>query len=193
VRRDDDPDRVSSLGSARRDVSTRLRLVESGDAAELAAVVRASADHLRPFEPSRTPEYYTEAGQRRTIGLLLAAAQTGSSVPFVITDDDGELLGRITLSGVTRGALQSCALGYWVRADRTRQGHATRAVGLAVDHAFGRLGLHRVQAETLPENTASQRALERNGFVRYGLAPQYIHIDGAWRDHVMFQLLAPSA
>jgi ribosomal-protein-alanine N-acetyltransferase len=170
---------------------TRLRRIELSDAAELAAIVTASADHLRPFEPTRPEAYFTEAGQRAIIGGLLAAAQTGGSVPFVVTGDGGELLGRITLSGVTRGALQSCALGYWIRADRTRQGHATRAVGLAVRHAFGELGLHRVQAETLPENTASQRALERNGFERYGLAPQYIRIAGRWRDHVMFQLLAP--
>lgn len=172
---------------------TRLRLIELSDAAELAAIVRASADHLRPFEPTRADSYFTEAGQRATIGALLAAAQNGGSVPFVVVGDDDELLGRITLSGVTRGALQSAALGYWIRADRTRQGHATRAVGLAVDHAFRELGLHRVQAETLPENTASQRALERNGFERYGFAPEYIRIAGEWRDHVMFQVLAPGA
>ena len=171
--------------------ATRLRLVELADAAELAAIVTASADHLRPFEPTRPAAYFTEAGQRTIIGGLLAAAQTGGSVPFVIVGADDELLGRITLSGVTRGALQSCALGYWIRADRTREGHATRAVGWAVRHAFEELRLHRVQAETLPENTASQRALERNGFTRYGLAPQYLEIAGAWRDHVMFQLLAP--
>lgn len=172
---------------------TRIRLVELADAAELAAVVSASADHLRPWEPTRPESYFTEAGQRATIGSLLAAAQDGGSVPFVIVGDDDELLGRITLSGVTRGALQSCALGYWVRADRVRQGHATRAVGLAVRHAFRELGLHRVQAETLPENAASQRALARNGFERYGFAPRYIRIAGEWRDHVMFQVLAPDA
>ena len=172
---------------------TRIRLVDLADAAELAAIVSASADHLRPWEPTRPPAYFTEAGQRATIGSLLAGAQNGGSVPFVIVGDDDELLGRITLSGVTRGALQSCALGYWIRADRVRQGHATRAVGLTVQHAFRELGLHRVQAETLPENAASQRALERNGFERYGFAPRYIRIAGAWRDHVMFQVLAPDA
>ncbi|MFJ4296180.1 GNAT family N-acetyltransferase [Curtobacterium sp. NPDC089689] len=82
-------------------------------------------------------------------------------------------------------------MGYWVRGDRLRRGHATTAVRLAVAHAFGRLGLHRVQAETLPENVASQRVLERNGFVRFGTAPEYLRIAGEWRDHVMFQVLAP--
>ncbi|WP_206360627.1 GNAT family N-acetyltransferase, partial [Pseudomonas viridiflava] len=65
-------------------------------------------------------------------------------------------------------------------------------VRAAADHAFDVLRLHRVQAETLPENVGSQRALESAGFTRYGFAPEYIKINGVWRDHVMFQLLAPT-
>ena len=57
--------------------------------------------------------------------------------------------------------------------------------------AFGELGLHRVEAGTLVHNRASQRVLERNGFVRYGLAPQYLRIAGRWQDHVLFQVLNP--
>lgn len=49
------------------------------------------------------------------------------------------------------------------------------------------LGLHRLQAETLVHNIASQRVLEKNGFSRYGMAPEYLKIDGAWQDHLMYQ------
>ncbi|MGG7307511.1 GNAT family N-acetyltransferase [Curtobacterium sp. AB451] len=174
-------------------MDTRLRLISVHDAGTLAAVVTASAEHLRPWEPTRARSYFTEAGQHDVIVQALAAERAGTSVPFVIESGDGELLGRITLSGITRGALQSCAMGYWIRADRLRQGHASRAVRAAAAHAFEVLGLHRVQAETLPENLGSQRALLAAGFERYGLAPEYLRIDGAWRDHVMFQLLATGA
>lgn len=57
----------------------------------------------------------------------------------------------------------------------------------AIRVAFGPLGLHRIQAETLPDNIGSQRVLEKNGFERYGFAPSYINIDGKWRDHVLYQ------
>jgi len=70
-----------------------------------------------------------------------------------------------------------------------RRGVATAAVGLMVRTAFADLRLHRVQAETMVHNHASQRVLERNGFVRYGLAPAYLKIAGRWQDHVMFQVI----
>jgi ribosomal-protein-alanine N-acetyltransferase len=55
--------------------------------------------------------------------------------------------------------------------------------------AFDELRLHRIQAETLPHNVRSQRVLERNGFARIGLAPEYLSIGGRWQDHIMYQLL----
>jgi ribosomal-protein-alanine N-acetyltransferase len=70
------------------------------------------------------------------------------------------------------------------------KGHASRAVVLMLDVAFGELGLHRVQAATLLHNAGSQRVLERAGFTRIGVAPSYLHIAGSWQDHILFQRLA---
>jgi ribosomal-protein-alanine N-acetyltransferase len=58
-----------------------------------------------------------------------------------------------------------------------------------VSLAFDELGLHRVEAGTLLHNVRSQRVLERNGFVRFGVAPSYLRIAGQWRDHALFQRL----
>jgi ribosomal-protein-alanine N-acetyltransferase len=48
-----------------------------------------------------------------------------------------------------------------------------------------------VEASTLRQNVRSQRVLERNGFVRFGLAPQYLKIAGRWQDHVLWQRVRP--
>ena len=104
--------------------------------------------------------------------------------------DDGEPAGFIGLSNVMRGALQSAILSYWVDQDHNGRGLATRAVGAVVDFAFGELGLHRVEAGTLPDNFGSQRVLEKNGFERYGLARRFLLIAGEWRDHVLFERIA---
>lgn len=83
-------------------------------------------------------------------------------------------------------------MGYWVGASHNGRGFATRAVREIVRVAFEELRLHRVQAETLLHNVRSQRVLERNGFVRFGLAPAYLNIAGRWQDHAMYQVLNPS-
>ena len=81
-------------------------------------------------------------------------------------------------------------VSYWVERERNGRGLATCAVGEVVAIAFGELGLHRLEAGTLPDNHASQRVLEKNGFERFGYTKRYLLIDGEWRDHVLFERIA---
>jgi ribosomal-protein-alanine N-acetyltransferase len=59
----------------------------------------------------------------------------------------------------------------------------SEGVGLAVAYAFEELGLHRVEADIQPENVASVKLVRRLGFRKEGFSPQFIKIDGVWRDH----------
>lgn len=95
------------------------------------------------------------------------------------------------MAAPTRRPLQSCSVGYWVTSRANNRGLATAALRDIVRIAFRDMGLHRVQAETLLHNTASQRILLRTGFAQYGMAPKYLKIAGRWQDHLMFQLLNP--
>ncbi|OUE22558.1 putative ribosomal N-acetyltransferase YdaF [Clavibacter michiganensis] len=168
----------------------RIRLLTLDDAPALSALRLASRAHLAPWDPIRHPDHDTPAGQRADVEAALAQHVRGQGVPLAILDDDGSVAGRITLSSIVRGAFESCAMGYWLAADRTGSGLATGAVRAAVALAFDELGLHRVEAGTLPHNAASQAVLARAGFTRYGLAPRYLRIAGEWQDHVLFQRLA---
>ena len=67
------------------------------------------------------------------------------------------------------------------------------AVAMAVDHCFGPVGLHRVEINIRPENAASLRVVAKLGFRPEGLRPRYLHIDGDWRDHLVFALNAEEA
>ena len=64
------------------------------------------------------------------------------------------------------------------------------ALALVLDHCFGPVGLHRVEANVRPENAASLRVVRKLGFVEEGLHRRYLFIDEAWRDHRSFALLA---
>ncbi|MFJ3956403.1 GNAT family N-acetyltransferase [Arthrobacter sp. NPDC090010] len=170
---------------------TVLRLISPDDAPELAALLRASREHLAPWDPIRPENYFTVQGQRDEIRVALQGHAQGTRAPFVILDDDGAIAGRLNLNTIVRGAFESASLGYWVAADRVGRGLATRAVSAAVEHGFQRLQLHRLEAGTLLHNEASQRVLRKNGFTEFGLAPGYLKIQGQWQDHRLFQLLAP--
>lgn len=167
------------------------RLITLDDAPALARLAQQNRDFLAPWEPLRSETWFTEEGQRADVEVALERCELDTGVPLVITDAD-EVVGRMTISGIVRGALQSCSVGYWVDEAHTGRGLATAALGEALALAFEHLGLHRVQAETLIDNVASQKVLLRNGFVRYGMAPRYLNIAGRWQDCLMFQSLNPA-
>jgi len=156
-------------------------------------VLSASRDFLAPWEPIRGDDYFTVGGQLAVIREVLGRHARGAALPHVILDSCGSVAGRITLSGIVRGPFQSCSMGYWVSVTAAGRGLATAAVRDMVRLAFGELGLHRVQAETLLHNVRSQRVLKRNGFRRIGMAPGYLSIAGQWQDHILYQVINDDA
>ncbi|MEU5849789.1 GNAT family N-acetyltransferase [Saccharopolyspora shandongensis] len=118
---------------------------------------------------------------------LRGMARRGQALPFSITVD-GDFAGQLTIGNIVRGALRSGWIGYWVAARLAGGGIATAAVALAVDHCFGSVGLHRLEATVRPENQPSVRVLEKSGFRREGLFQRYLDVAGAWRDHYVYAL-----
>ncbi|MBW5482729.1 GNAT family N-acetyltransferase [Streptomyces bambusae] len=167
-----------------------MRGVGLGDAAGLAEVLGRNRDHMRPFEPYRPESFYTEQGQRERIEQQLAARDAGALVPFLLVDTTtGTPVGAINLGRIEQGPFRSGGIGYWVDEARRGKGLAAAAADAVCRHARDVVGLHRVEAGTLLDNLASQRVLEKAGFEPFGVAPKYLHINGAWRDHRLFQRL----
>jgi [ribosomal protein S5]-alanine N-acetyltransferase len=166
-----------------------IRLLTLDDVPALADLLRVNRDFLAPWSPIRGEDYFTAGGQHALVQDALARHEQGSVLPCVILDGTGRVTGRITLNDIVRGPFQSCSLGYWLGAADTGRGLATAAARDIINLAFEELGLHRIQAGTLPHNVRSQRVLERNGFVRFGMAPTYLSIAGTWQDHILYQLV----
>jgi [ribosomal protein S5]-alanine N-acetyltransferase len=119
--------------------------------------------------------------------LLRAAARRGEVLPFAITLA-GHFVGQVTIGGVQRGALRSGWVGYWVDATVQSGGVATGALALAVGHALGPVGLHRIEATIAPENLASRAVVAHVGFRQEGYLQRYLDINGGWRDHLLFAM-----
>jgi ribosomal-protein-alanine N-acetyltransferase len=63
-------------------------------------------------------------------------------------------------------------------------------MALALDVAFRRLRLHRVEINVQPANARSIALAERLGFAREGYSRRYLKIAGRWRDHLRYAMLA---
>lgn len=165
----------------------RLRPVRMFDAVTWSKLRIRDEEHLRPWEPSGVDPWVERhrASEWPSMCLRLRrAAKQGLMLPYVI-EVDGEFCGQITVGNIVRGPLRSAWIGYWVASHVMERGVATAAVALAVDHCFGRAGLHRLEATVRPENLASQSVLRKAGFREEGLLRDYMDVDGAWRDHIL--------
>lgn len=163
-----------------------LRLAALTDAEALATAYRENRDHLAPWNPRRGADFFTTAGQTARLRSQLDEYLAGRQVPWLLVDG-ARVVGVATLSGVTLGPFCSAYLGYWIAAGHLGRGLATAAVRRVCEAAAGELGLHRIEATTLVDNVRSQRVLAKCGFEHIGTAPRYLHINGEWRDHHMFQ------
>ncbi len=104
------------------------------------------------------------------------------------SDDDP--VGVFTFSQIVMGAFCSAYLGYYGIKAHARTGRMTDALRLVLDYGFDRLGLHRVEANIQPGNVASIALVRRAGFRQEGYSPRYLKIDGEWRDHERWAVLA---
>ncbi|MFE3073248.1 GNAT family N-acetyltransferase [Streptomyces sp. NPDC059247] len=156
----------------------RIRPAVPEDAGPLAVALLRNRAYLKNTEPYRTEDYYTPEAQAERLA-------DGGVRWFAVRGE--RVVGQATLSGIVLGPLRSASLGYWVDEEHTGLGLAAALTEEACRGAREELGLHRIQAGTLLDNHASQRVLAKCGFERIGTAPRLLHIDGAWRDHHLFQ------
>ena len=103
---------------------------------------------------------------------------------------EGRFVGQVTLGGITWGSLRSAYVGYWIDSAVAGRGIMPIAVAMVCDHGWLTMGLHRIEVNVRPENAPSLRVVDKLGFRFEGLRPRYLHIDGAWRDHVTYALNA---
>jgi RimJ/RimL family protein N-acetyltransferase len=104
-------------------------------------------------------------------------------------NDDDRLLGGVTLFAIDRTQGRA-EIGYVLNADHWGRGLAREALQLALAHAFGSLGLRRVEADIDPRNSASCVLAERMGFVREGVLRERWQVAGELQDSAMYGLLA---
>lgn len=175
------------------DLQTRrllLRPPGPGDASAIAAFYRRNRAHLTPWEPARTAEFFTAAGQRTQIESLGREMRAGRVMTWWLHEPgQAHWIGMVSLSGIIWGAFRSAYLGYKLGETDVGRGLMREALQGVIAHAFEVTGLHRIEANIMPRNQRSLAVVESLGFVSEGLARRYLQINDVWEDHVHMVLL----
>lgn len=149
-----------------------------------------SRGFLEPWEPLWASDELTRSAYRERLSRYRKERRAGAANTYHIFLKDGmRLAGGITLGQIRRGVAQSGVIGYWLGEKFAGAGYMGEAVGVIKHHAFGALGLHRLEATCIPDNERSIRLLKNAGFELEGRLKSYLKINGRWRDHLLFSCL----
>ena len=163
---------------------THLRRVRASDRRELLALTRASRELHYPWISPPLTSHMFKVYYRRT--------QRDDHEGFVIClNDSDEIVGVINVNNVVKGAFRSASVGYYASQAHAGRGYMREGLMHVTQHAFRELGLHRIEANIQPGNTASIRLVRGCGFQREGLSPRFLYINGAWRDHERWAAVDP--
>ena len=165
-----------------------LRIIKARDAKTVERLVLSNRAWLKPWEATN-PHGPTSFDFKSQIRGLLRQLENDEGIPFLILYK-GEIVGQLNVANILHGSVSSCVIGYWIIPEVAGKGITPTAVALAMDYVFKVVGLHRVEIDIRPENKASVRVVEKLGLRHEGLKKNYIHINNAWRDHLVFALTA---
>ena len=163
-----------------------IRHFSHADAAEFTARARQSKDLHHPwlFPPVDTRAYAAYADRLiddpTRAGFLVCEREDAGAA--------GGIVGFININNIVTGAFRCGALGYGAFAHAAGRGLMGEGLDLVLRQAFGPLGLHRLEANVQPDNKASIALVRRAGFRLEGFSPDFLLIDGAWRDHERWAL-----
>ena len=165
----------------------KIRTLKMSDAEKVSDFFIRNASNFKPWSPSYPHGHHNIEVWRERARMYERAQALGESAYFVAILEE-QLVAHCFLSQISRGAFHACYMGYRVDKKIEGKGVAYSICKTAIDYAFTELHLHRIMANYMPHNNRSARLLDRLGFVREGIAKNYLKIGGKWQDHVLMSL-----
>ena len=182
-------------------VRTEMPLLAEGNVIELDRV------RLRPIDERDAPALYATYADPQTSRYLSRAPMTelaqaeemvakikagyadGTMLQLAIERKAGGALVGVCLVFHIHAPSARAEIGYILAREHWSQGYMAEALPALVDHAFGSMGLNRLEADIDPRNEASARVLERLGFRREGLLRERWIVRGEVSDSALYGLL----
>ena len=183
LRRTSVAERIPEPLATRPGSRVELRDLVYADREAFLEMVRESRELHRPWTyPPERPDQFDD--------LVSRTVRDDFKCLAAVLVENGELVGIFTISQIVRGYFQSAYLGYYANARHAGKGLMAEAMALVLDHAFGPLSLHRLEANIQPGNAPSVALARGAGFRLEGYSPRYLLIGGRWRDHERYAITA---
>lgn len=166
-----------------RGARVAIRPLVRADRAEFIRLAAASTALHHPwlFPPLTRADfdaYLDRLAEPTREGFALVLAETGG------------LAGWATVNNIVHGGFRCGSMGYGGFAPTAGRGLVAEGVDLVTRYVLGPLGLHRIEVNIQPGNARSIALAERLGYRLEGFSPDFLYIDGAWRDHQRWAITA---
>lgn len=172
-----------------------LKILTADFSHEVCRFLSKNRTQFEKYEPTLPANYYTPEYQSTILSCELKLALQTKNIRYYVflKEKPSQLIGTVALHNIVSASYSSCEIGYKFDLDHQHQGYAREAVAMAVSIAFAALGLHRIYARVMPENTASIKLLKDLLFQEEGLERECIKIQNRWQDHLRFSLIHHSS
>jgi len=168
-----------------------LRSLTVSDAEGLFQFRTRNAEFFKPWSPEYPKDYFTIDYHRNNLVSIETDILKGTLVQFgvFLKNKPESMMGSVVFSNIITGPFLSCYLGYRIDKDELNKGYATEAIKAGAEFMFKEKRLHRIEANIIPRNIASIKAIEKAGFTYEGISRKYLKINGVWEDHLHYVLL----
>jgi RimJ/RimL family protein N-acetyltransferase len=154
----------------------------------LAASVRESVEHLKPWMPWAHNEPTSAEERVKRLQRFRGMFDLGQDFVYgIFNRDESRLIGGTGLH--TRLGDRELEIGYWIHKDFINQGYVTEATAALVRVAFDVLHMHRLEIHCDPGNHASAAIPRKLGFTHEGTLRNKTPFLHSWSDSMIWGLL----
>ncbi|MCR5153597.1 MAG: GNAT family N-acetyltransferase [Lachnospiraceae bacterium] len=165
-----------------------LLIADESHAALILDFLKRNHESFAPYEPSYPENYYTLKYQMMFHRASMKQFLKSTGLRYYLFEKGAPetILGCVAVSDIKMGEEKSCSISYKLDKDARGMGFAHEAVEFLIDEIAKEWGIHRIEADILPENEDSIRFAKKLGFDFEGIAKSSHKVQGCWKDHARY-------